>query len=241
VGEDGRWRIEELAERSGISVYTLRYYQRQRLLPSGEQNGKAKWYGAEHLARLQQIRALQDEGFSLAAIRVVLDESAPPGAWGLFRQHETEHLTARELRDRSGVSGDFVRALADAGALGDPRVSTTTRRRFDSADERLLDVVRSLSELGLPDDIVVSIVTGTLEHLDALGRHNQELLFGDAGTWSAEDRDRFRAQLPEHMDRLRDAVAWMVRLLQLRSAQRLLVSSGSTTDPGRRRSRGPRP
>jgi DNA-binding transcriptional MerR regulator len=171
----------------------------------------------------------------------VLDESAPPGAWGLFRERETEHLTAKELRDRSGVSADLIHALADAGALGDPRVSTNTRRRFDSADERLLDVVRSLAELGLPDEILVSVVTSTLDHLDALGRHNQDLLFGSAGTWSAEERDRFRTQLPEHMDRLRDAVAWLVRLLQLRSAQRLLLSSGSTVGPNQRRSRGTRP
>ena len=60
-----------------LSVYTLRFYQRQRLLPSGEQKQgevvRARAPGAVH-----RIRDLQEQGFSLAAIRVVLDETADP-------------------------------------------------------------------------------------------------------------------------------------------------------------------
>lgn len=226
MDERGRWRIEELAEVSGVSVYTLRFYQRQRLLPAGEQDGKAKWYGPDHLARLRRIRELQDQGFSLAAIRAVLDQGEDPGVWGLFGTANEEHLTRRELSDRTGVSPGLVDALAAVGALGDPRCATSSRRRFDAADERLLGHVRALTALGLPDEIVVSVVEGTVEHLDAIGRHNQDVMFGKAGAWSSAERTRFREQLPEHMDDLRDAVAWMVRLLQLRSAQRLLLSSG---------------
>jgi DNA-binding transcriptional MerR regulator len=225
VDDRGRWRIEELAERAELSVYTLRFYQRQRLLPSGEQNGKAKWYGPEHLARLHRIRDLQEQGFSLAAIRVVLDETAAPGVWGLFATDD-EHITSRELRERTGVTATMIDELAAIGALGDPRRAATSRRRFDAVDQRLLTNVKMLSDLGLPDSIVVSVVSGTVEHLDALGRHNQDVMFGDAGDWSDEEREGFRARLPENMEHLRDAVAWMVRLLQLRSAQHLLLSSG---------------
>jgi DNA-binding transcriptional MerR regulator len=115
--------------------------------------------------------------------------------------------------------------LSATGALGDPRRSATSRRRFDAADLRLLEHLRTLSDLGLPDAVIASVVSGTFAHLDALGRHNQEVLFGAAGAWSTEERERFREQLPQNMDQLRDAVAWMVRILQLRTAQQLLVSA----------------
>jgi len=226
VDEHDKWRIEELAERSGVSVYTLRFYQRQRLLPSGEQDGKAKWYGPPHLARLERIRELQAQGFSLAAIRVVLDETAAPNAWGLFTAEHDERLSARELRERTGISASLIEDLRAVGALGDPRRSVRARPSYDATDERLLECVRRLSRLGLPDAIIVSVVKGTVEHLDALGRHNLAVLFGDSGDWSPEERDSFREHLPENMEVLRDGVAWMVRLLQLRSAQRLLMLSG---------------
>ena len=33
------WRIDELAQRAGVAVDTIRYYQREGLLSSGERNG----------------------------------------------------------------------------------------------------------------------------------------------------------------------------------------------------------
>ena len=34
------WRIDELAQRAGVAVDTIRYYQREGLLPSGERSGR---------------------------------------------------------------------------------------------------------------------------------------------------------------------------------------------------------
>jgi DNA-binding transcriptional MerR regulator len=237
VDEEARWRIEELAERAGVSVYTLRFYQRQRLLPSGEQNGKAKWYGPEHLARLQRIRDLQQQGFSLAAIRVVLHESTAAHVWGLFTAANEERLSRAELIERTGATGELVDGLVAIHALGDPRRSADADRSFDAADVRLLEDVRTLNEAGLPDAVVLDTVRIAVDHLDALGYETQELLFGDRGNWSAEEQEAFGAHLAENIEHVRDAMAWMVRLLQLRSAQRLALASADEADahPDRRR------
>src|SRR5205823_6107232 len=71
------WRIDELAQRAGMAVDTIRYYQRERLLPPAERSGRTKRYGEEHLERLARIRELQSRRFSLAAIRTLLDSERP--------------------------------------------------------------------------------------------------------------------------------------------------------------------
>ena len=60
--------IDELALTAGMTVRTTRYYASLGLMPAPVRRGRVAYYGAEHLARLQLVRALQDHGFTLAAI-----------------------------------------------------------------------------------------------------------------------------------------------------------------------------
>ena len=53
------WRIDDLAHRADVTVDTVRYYQREDLLPVGERAGRVKLYGPIHLERLERIRDLQ--------------------------------------------------------------------------------------------------------------------------------------------------------------------------------------
>jgi DNA-binding transcriptional MerR regulator len=61
--------ISELAERSGTTVRTIRYYLQRGLLPSPSGTGPRARYGTGHLARLRLIRGLQREHLPLAEIR----------------------------------------------------------------------------------------------------------------------------------------------------------------------------
>ncbi|MCZ7529082.1 MAG: MerR family transcriptional regulator [Acidimicrobiia bacterium] len=72
-GETGGWRVEELARRGDVSVDTVRFYQKRRLLPPPRREGRIAWYGPSHLTRLGRIRELQGEGFPLAVIGRILD------------------------------------------------------------------------------------------------------------------------------------------------------------------------
>jgi DNA-binding transcriptional MerR regulator len=61
--------VDELAQAAGVASTTIRLYQGKGLLPGPELRGRVGYYGPAHLARLRLIAALQERGFSLAAIR----------------------------------------------------------------------------------------------------------------------------------------------------------------------------
>ncbi|MDA8196641.1 MAG: MerR family transcriptional regulator [Actinomycetota bacterium] len=60
--------IDELSSRSGISVETIRYYQRRGLIEAPERNGRRGYYGPETLERLNEVSMLRQQGFSLREI-----------------------------------------------------------------------------------------------------------------------------------------------------------------------------
>ena len=70
---DQSLRVEDLARAADVSVDTIRFYQKRRLLPPPTRRGRIAWYGPEHAERLARIRDLQRRGFSLALIRRMLD------------------------------------------------------------------------------------------------------------------------------------------------------------------------
>jgi DNA-binding transcriptional MerR regulator len=65
--------VEELATTLGTRVSTIRLYQREGLLARPEMRGRVAYYGADHVGRLQLIARLQERGFSLAAIRALIE------------------------------------------------------------------------------------------------------------------------------------------------------------------------
>ncbi len=76
VVENGhrRLKVGELARRTGVSVRTLHHYDEIGLLrPSGRTPTGHRLYGAEDLARLQQVKSLRQLGLSLDEVRACLD------------------------------------------------------------------------------------------------------------------------------------------------------------------------
>src|SRR5206468_8087565 len=73
---DQRLRSGELAERAGVNVQTLRYYERRGLLaaPTRRPSGQRE-YGEEAVRLLRTIKAVQRLGFTLAEIEELLDLS----------------------------------------------------------------------------------------------------------------------------------------------------------------------
>ena len=65
--------IGQLAGAGGVSVETIRYYQREQLLPTPERSyGSIRRYGGGDLKRLLFIKRAQALGFSLAEITLLL-------------------------------------------------------------------------------------------------------------------------------------------------------------------------
>ena len=67
--EQGRFSIDELADLGGVSRRTVRYYVQEELLPAPLGVGRGRHYGQAHLDRLLEVKAGQEAGLSLDAIR----------------------------------------------------------------------------------------------------------------------------------------------------------------------------
>ena len=68
MSEERTYSIGSLADAAGVSRRTVRFYVQRDLLPPPEGLGRGALYTDEHLARLLQIKAWQEEGVPLDEI-----------------------------------------------------------------------------------------------------------------------------------------------------------------------------
>ena len=64
-----QYAIGDLAELGGITRRTVRYYVQEGLIPPPLGRGRGRHYTESHLERLLEVKALQEQGLSLDAIR----------------------------------------------------------------------------------------------------------------------------------------------------------------------------
>lgn len=106
--------IDELSARAGTSVRTTRYYASLGIIPAPQRRGRVAYYGDQHLARLEMVRALQDHGFTLQAAERYLS-SLPPDATSdelalqramltSWTTEAPEELTLAQVEERAGRS-----------------------------------------------------------------------------------------------------------------------------------------
>jgi DNA-binding transcriptional MerR regulator len=90
VDKEHLHQIGEVAERVGLSLRTVRYYEEQGLArPAQRTNGGFRLYGDEEIARLELIKDMKPLGFTVQEMRQLLDArdaltTAEPGG----RAHE---------------------------------------------------------------------------------------------------------------------------------------------------------
>jgi len=88
--------IGTLAKRTGTKVQTIRYYEQIGLLPEpGRTEGGQRRYGDEDLDRLAFIRHARQPGFTLEAIRELLDLSDNPSR----SCAEVDSIAHRQLKE----------------------------------------------------------------------------------------------------------------------------------------------
>lgn len=91
-------QIGELARRAGVPIDTVRYYERQGILPPPDRQASGyRRYGDDDVARLQFVRRAKGLGFSLAEVRELLA------------------LSARPADDMAGLKAAASAKLADVG------------------------------------------------------------------------------------------------------------------------------
>lgn len=95
-------QIGRAAQQTGLSIDTIRFYERRSLLPRAPRTaGRFRLYSADDIALLTFIRQMQGLGFSLQEIRQLLD----------LRGLQTENC--REVRDILRVKLEQVRGKID--------------------------------------------------------------------------------------------------------------------------------
>jgi DNA-binding transcriptional MerR regulator len=121
--------IDQLAERTGISVRTIRYYAGRGLLPPPQLRGRTGLYGRDHVARLDLVSELSALGFTLAAIENQLrklPQDAGADELALHRalltpwvSEQVEEIDTAELQRRAGraLSAEEIDILEGLGII----------------------------------------------------------------------------------------------------------------------------
>jgi DNA-binding transcriptional MerR regulator len=220
------WRIDELAQRAGIAVDTIRYYQREGLLPSGERAGRTRLYGPQHLERLERIRALQSRRFSLAAIGALLDREVPGAFADLIAGPEGATYAFDELVDAAGVSSELARALADVGLL--PAPTALGYRDYDADDLNALRTFADLHDLAVPDTVLVELARLFAEGTERIQSELASVFAGTTGPpWTAAERKHFElaGEAAGTAIRLVRDVRAIADYAQQRNIERLIVQA----------------
>ena len=130
--------IDELADHVGMTVRNLREWRTLGLLPRAEMRGRVGFYSPAVVERVERIKRLHTEGFTL-------------------------ELIARML-DAGGDAADEVLRLA--ATLRAPLDEEPGRGR--STTDRFAGIVASLEELGLSVDQVLEATAGVQSHTESI-------------------------------------------------------------------------
>jgi DNA-binding transcriptional MerR regulator len=204
--------IEELAQKAGMTVRNVRAYRSRGLIPEPELRGRKGYYGPDHLARLELIAELRDEGFNLEAIGQIIDRA--PGD----SLHEVLDFTRALVAPYSQEKPMVVDARTFVERWGDqltPEVIQRAKRldfvrqvgenRWEVRSPRLQRASIALSELGIPLEAALEMGLVLRRHARAVARAYVELF--DEQVWgkfeeAGEPGEEWQ-HLREALDRLR--------------------------------------
>ena len=122
--------IGHLAEAAGVSVETIRFYQRKRLLPEPQRpRGSIRRYADDDLARVRFIKSAQRLGFSLDEVSELLklEDGAHCDEARSLAERKLEDVRVRlaDLRSIESVLSQLVaRCGATRGAVTCPLIAS---------------------------------------------------------------------------------------------------------------------
>jgi DNA-binding transcriptional MerR regulator len=170
-------KMSELAERSGVSAGTIRYYLREGLLGRGADivrtSRNMAYYPPEYVERIALIKRLQGERFMpLRVIKGALKED-PERVRALIEledrileralqsDEQDSRVSRREVQRRYGVPRNVLERLAEIGVL------TPNQRGYDKDDVKIVEAIASFRAGGY-DEALGFTVYDTLRYRKAL-------------------------------------------------------------------------
>ena len=128
-------KIGEVAKLSGTGIETIRFYEREGLLPEPERRPSGyRQYGEATVERLDYIRRAKELGFTLAEIRDLLElSSAASDCEHVRRRAEVKiadiEAKIHDLRQMKRSLGKIVERCRAKGSTDDCPLVHKTRKR----------------------------------------------------------------------------------------------------------------
>jgi len=145
--------ISELAQKSGVTVRTIRYYIQQGLLPSPDTRGRYSIYDEDYLARLELIQRLKDAYLPLKEIKRRIGKLTDEEIKGLLALNTDDfNLQFAEDSNKEGASvGEdssdaltYIARILDAHNEDDgrPRIQSPSRNLNKPPEPRPYEIRR---------------------------------------------------------------------------------------------------
>ena len=116
------WQIGQVAERTGLSLRTIRFYEESGLVvPTARTEGGFRLYSAEDVARLAVVKRMKPLGFTLEEVQQLLTLLADLDTGTGTREaltdrlrtfHEATLARVTALREQLTVAEGFAETLA---------------------------------------------------------------------------------------------------------------------------------
>ena len=159
------YHVEELADSSGVAVDTIRYYQREKLLAPPRREGRRAFYDDAHLERIQEIRSLAQQGFSLAQIRELSAGDGSGLLVDLAQQNAVDpDLDKAELARRAEIPEFLIDVVVSAGLLTPSGEGDDQRFAADAVD--MLVAARTLVNEGVSLEELTALAMRHATHIE---------------------------------------------------------------------------
>jgi DNA-binding transcriptional MerR regulator len=229
---DEEYRVDDLARLSGMTVRNIREHQSRGLLPAPTVRGRVGYYGPEHLARLEQIKRLQSEGFTLESIRRMLGGGAEFASFAAAVHQAFDDGDKRVVRledihtlfpelDKGGgegqadstASAELLESAVDLGLL-----RPLGNGRYEERSPQLTRIGAELMALGIPPASALKAAAEARTHVQAVAQAFVRLYMDQI--WAPFEADGYPAdQWPDilsGLDRLRPlALDSMLALMRM--------------------------
>ncbi len=224
-------KMSELAERSGVSPGTIRYYLREGLLGEGSDvvrtSRNMAYYPPEYVERIVLIKRLQEERFMpLRVIKGALEQD-PERVRALMEledrileraletiEEEHSRVSRKLVEERYGIPRNALDRLADIGVL------TPSKRGYDRDDVKIIEAIANFRAGGY-DEALGFTVYDTLLYREALEPLVEEEVTSLLGKLAGEvEIDRAMEIVAAGVEPLRELIGAMHSKLLLAALRR---------------------
>jgi DNA-binding transcriptional MerR regulator len=210
-----RMTIDELAQRTRLTVRNIRAYQSRGLLKPPELVGRTGYYGEEHVARIELIRELQAEGFNLQAIQRLIEGAGGETEEVLrftqavrepFEREEPREVDLDELSKMWGDNADprILRRALELGLLRE-----LGEGRYEERSPRLGRAGLELARLGVDPETGLDVIAAARRHAEGVAEAYVQLFLNEV--WKpfvADGRPEERwPEVRDALERLRPLAA----------------------------------